>query len=93
MPIVASPLHGDVDARGLRSAELDGVLDQVLEELHELRIVSHDGRERVVCYRGAALAYGHQQVVERPVEHGLAIDRSKRFPPRARAGVDQKVVD
>ena len=44
--VVAGLLGRDVDARRLGAAILEGVADEVLEQLAELQLVGHEGRQR-----------------------------------------------
>jgi hypothetical protein len=41
-------LSRDVDARGLIPAKLEGIADQVLEELKQLRALHHHSRQRIM---------------------------------------------
>src|SRR5689334_11818008 len=48
----------DMNPRLPPASELDGVADQVLEQLHQLRGIRLDGRQRIVGDLRAALADG-----------------------------------
>ena len=57
-----------MNAGRLVAPELDGVSDQVLEQLPELGAVSHHHRERVVGDQGPIFFDGDLEVVEGLVE-------------------------
>ena len=43
-PIIPLPFHPDMNTRGSLSPEFDGVADQILEKLHQLRSIPHHCR-------------------------------------------------
>ena len=68
----------------LGRVELDGVADEVLEELAELGGVGGDGRQRVVRDLRAGFRDRRLEVVQGAGEHGPAVDRLERPALRVR---------
>jgi len=62
--------------------ELDGVPDQVLEELEELPLVGHDRGQRIVGHLGLFLPYRHHEVLKRLFEDPVESRRLEGFPFR-----------
>jgi hypothetical protein len=86
--------HGrnDVDSSGPRP-ELDGVSDEILEELHELgRVRLHPG-ERVMGYACSTLLDGDAKVLESPLLGGLGGSPIETGALRLHARVRQQALN
>src|SRR6266545_3105068 len=66
--------------------KLDGVPQEILEQLGELRLIPDDGRQVDITDDGAALLYRHLEVGEGMLEGKQAVNRlqilAERLDPR-----------
>jgi len=62
-PFVTLSLAREVNARRLLAVELDGIADEVLKQLHQLRPVAHHGGQGIMSHRRLALLYHHLEVM------------------------------
>ena len=81
-------LVGRRSDRDRRRAAVDGgVFEQVLKQLTHLFVVGGDRRQRL-AFDGDALVFEEQfELVERPVEDRVRVDRLERLPVSLDAGV------
>ena len=82
-----------MDMRSLATAELDGVADEVLQELHKLSLVGHDGGQFVVRHERARLPDRDAQIRPHGAQDAVDVYRLHRLPPGADARELQEVVD
>ena len=78
---------------GSAAVELDGVADQVLEELHELRLVGHHRGQLGDRDRGIALLDGGLEVGQRPRRHFRGVRGPQGFALGADPRIGQQVID
>src|SRR5208337_568537 len=94
LPSTVLPSSGNVNAwRFLRPPELDGIAEQILEKLRQLRLVGEKCRERIVRDLGPALGCGSLEILLRDLKNLLTGDRSKWITAHADAREGQQVVD
>ncbi len=87
------PLDPHVHLRRAVAVELDGVADQVLEQLNQLPGVGRHGRQRVVRHPRATLFNRDLQIGQRVAQDDGAIGRLEGFAARAHTRIGQQVVD
>jgi hypothetical protein len=93
-PARAVAAGADPDAgRRARPGELDGVGDEVLEELGELQGVAAHGRQRVHLHRGLGLVEPVLQVGEDVGDDEVAVDLGELLLGAADAGVGEQAFD
>ena len=90
--LIAATLGRDMNIRRIIAVKLDGVGDQVLKQLNQLRGVGRYGREGGVRHHRAALLNSHSQIGEGVVENGIAVGGLKGFPLRVNPGISQQAV-
>ena len=72
LPSTVLPYSGNVNAgRFLRPPELDGIAEQILEKLRQLRLVGGQCRERIVRDLCPALGYGNLEILLRDLKNFL----------------------
>src|SRR2546427_62363 len=86
-------LRADMDLGSLAAAELDGVADEVLQQLDELSLVGHDSGQFVARHQGARLPDGNAQIRPHGAQHSVDVYRLHRLSPGADARELQEVVD
>ena len=74
-PFAGAPLGRDVHARRLHAVELDGVADQVLEHLHQLRGVGRYAGQRVLRHLRPRFLDRGPQIAQGLVDDGRAVGR------------------
>src|SRR5437764_12908665 len=77
----------DVDFWGATAAELDGITDQVLEQLGELGGISHDYGQRASTHQNAALLNRDFEIVQHAPEDEGAIGSFPSLTLRADARI------
>src|SRR5919108_5862379 len=92
-PILPPTLRPNVDEDRLLAAELDSVAEQILEELYQLCLIGHDGRQGVGDDHGPALLNGRTQVHTYRPDHRGAIGGRKTLSPSPDARVAQQIVN
>ena len=92
-PLVALAPGAQLDARARFRPEFQGVADDVLEELPQLRGVSHDPREIGVDDLGLAFADRHFEIGQRLPKDGHGVGRGQFRPLGADPRIGQQVVD
>jgi hypothetical protein len=75
------------------ATELDRVVDQILEQLDQLRRVPLNYGQFIVSHLSGGLLDDHLQIGCRDVHQFVAVRRSKRLASRSHARVRQQVVD
>src|SRR6267143_633317 len=86
-------LHADVDLRSLATAELDGVADEVLQQLDHLCLVGHDGGQLIVRHQRARLFDGNTQIRAHRAQDPVDIYRLHRLSLSTHARELEEVVD
>src|SRR5918994_4180999 len=93
-PLSVPPFGSHVDLdRSLAAAELDGVGEEVLEELYELALVAQHARQLTRRNLRTAILDCPHQVGARHVEDAPSIGRREGLAPRVHARIGQQVVD
>ena len=92
-PCAILALGGDVNAQRSFGPKLDGVADQVLEQLGQLGGVADDGREGIVGQVGVTLVDRHPQAGFDTLEDRFEIDVLHLDVAPPGAGVREKVGD
>jgi hypothetical protein len=77
-PFVSASLYRYVNAWRLLATELEGVAEEVLEELHELRAVTENGRQGLARHHSASLLESHVEIAERGSEDFFEVGRRER---------------
>src|SRR5271166_1059704 len=94
LPGTMLPYCGNMNAgRFLPPPELDGIAEQILEKLRQLRLVGDQCRQRIVRDHRSALGNGYIKILLCGLENFSPVDGSERIASRADAGERQQVVD
>src|SRR5262245_26585477 len=92
-PLATRTPSTDVNVRRRGRAKLEGVAEQILQQLPELLLIRHHRGQGVVADGGSALSDGDVQELQRRAEHCLAVRRPQLCPTTAHAGVSEQVLN
>src|SRR5580704_2042600 len=84
---------GDMHSRGFYAVILDGIPNEVLEYLNQLRIVCGDGWQRTMSYNRTALLNHCLQVCNRRFQRVFTGNLAERLSICPRARICQQVLD